>query len=325
MHHCKSRGFIPIVLEIDFSDRVSFKEYNTPKKPPMSNARLSSVQNFNVNNITVSEANPGFHPNTYRIFIGVEYPDGSTGPLIFSTDELYSFGVQQNMSFDVDPVTKEKRVTGYSMPLCLWNSDGPTQHQTDFINTIEDIVKFLKDYLLQDDVKEEINHYELEPSDLKKLSPIFWKREKGKIVEGKGPTLYPKLLCNKELKIYTLFGDVNGNELDPLDLIGKRFHTKACIKIESIFVGAHITLQIKVIEAEIKFIDQGRPRLLLQTPVVKEQLEIIPANNGVSNPLSGSGELSEDETTPAVDSEGFQQVPKPKPRAAAKRRLKVMT
>ena len=34
-----------------------------------------------------------------------------------------------------------------------------------------------------------IEKYDLEKADLKKLNPLYWKREQGKIVEGRGPTL----------------------------------------------------------------------------------------------------------------------------------------
>ena len=35
--------------------------------------------------------------------------------------------------------------------------------------------------------------YDLESADLKKLNPLYYKKEKGKVIDGSTPTLYPKL------------------------------------------------------------------------------------------------------------------------------------
>ena len=47
-----------------------------------------------------------------------------------------------------------------------------------------------------------------------------------------------------------------------MDLIGKFCYVKAAIKIESIFIGAKIALQVKVYEAEVRMIESGTKRLL---------------------------------------------------------------
>jgi hypothetical protein len=178
--------------------------------------------------MTVSDAQPGYVPNTYRIFLGCEYENGTTGPLLFLTEELFSFGIQENLSLEIDKETGQKRVTGYSMPLCLHDRDGATAAQEEFIHLIEGkIVPFLKDYLLQEEVRDQINRYELELSDLKKLTPLWRKREKGKIVEGRGPMLYPKLMTNRDLKIYSEFADEDGKMIDPKDLLGQKCRVQA--------------------------------------------------------------------------------------------------
>ena len=52
--------------------------------------------------------------------------------------------------------------------------------------------------------------YNLDFSDLKRFNPLYWKTEKGKIVEDRGPTLYAKCLYNKgEQKINTIFDITN--------------------------------------------------------------------------------------------------------------------
>jgi hypothetical protein len=82
----------------------------------MSTVQLSNVSNFDTERIIFSEAKETNIPGSYRITIGTRYPDNLVGPLIFSTDTVYSFGIQENKSMD-----KPVRTTGYSIPLCLWN------------------------------------------------------------------------------------------------------------------------------------------------------------------------------------------------------------
>jgi hypothetical protein len=115
-------------------------------------------------------------------------------------------------------------------------------------------------------------------NDLKKLNSLYYKREKGKIVEGTGPVLYPKVLQQKkkskdssssdQQSISTLFYDENGVDIDPMTLLEKHCYTTAAIKIESIFVGAKISIQVKVHEAEVSIIG-GAPKRLLSRKILE--------------------------------------------------------
>jgi hypothetical protein len=202
-----------------------------------------------------------------RIAISTVNDDGTIGELVLPTTELFSFGVSPNIAKDTG------KLNGYSLPLCLWNRDNPLPIEKAFSNKLEDIVERCKDHLLLDQTKEDTDKYDLDRSELKKLNNfIYWKREKGKIVDGTGPTLYPKLIeSKKNNKIITSFFDPSGNEIDPLALIGKYCYVKAAVKIESIFVGAKIALQIKVYEAEVRLIDGGVKRLL-KRPAADERM-----------------------------------------------------
>ena len=112
--------------------------------------------------------------------------------------------------------------------------------------------------------RDEIERYELEESDLKRFNPLYWKKEKGKIVEGMGPTLYAKLIYSKKSdKILTLFSDSHDNsDVDPMSLFGKYCFTEGAIKIESIFIGNKISLQVKLYEGVVRRLDQGMKKLL---------------------------------------------------------------
>lgn len=229
------------------------------------NTQLSNPETFDVNRVVFSKAIKGESAeggpkiNFYRIMVNTQNEDGSVGELIFPTSELFSFGVSANVAMDGSGA-----VNGHSLPLCLWNKDNPTPAEKAFSSKLEEVVERCKDHLLSPSTKAEIQKYDLDRSDLKKLNSfIHWKRDKGVVVEGTGPTLYPKLIESKKTgKVITSFFDAKGDELDPFSLIGKYCYVKAAIKIESIFIGAKINLQVKVYEAEVRLIEQGTKRLL---------------------------------------------------------------
>lgn len=255
----------------------------------MSTMRLSTIENFDTEKIIFSDAKETSIPGSYRITIGVQHKDASTGPLIFSTDNVYSFGVQENTSLD-----KPIRTTGYSIPICLWNRDGPTKYQENFISTIDKVSEYIKKYMLKTEVKKSVKKYDLVESDLRKFNPLWYKKEDGQIVEGRGPMLYPKLMCDKNLKIYTLFANQNGRDINPQSLIGQRFTCRVCIKIESIFVGSKISLQVKVLEVEVFQQGNQRQRLICREPEIDEDDDknsnTMENNSGLLQPFESNSE-----------------------------------
>jgi len=268
----------------------------------MSNVQLSNVSNFDVEKLIFSEAKETAIPGSYRITIGTQYPNKSVGPLIFSTDTVYSFGIQENKSLD-----KPVRTTGYSIPLCLWNQDGPTEYQKQFIDTLEKVSDYVKKYMLKPEVKKSVKKYDLVESDLRKFSPLWYKKEDGEIVQGKGPMLYPKLMCNKNLEIYTDIADQNGVSIDAMTLVNQKCRVRACIKIESIFVGSKISLQVKVLELEVQ--QQGNQRQRLICKQAPEANATVFERADVISPL-------EEETLVASDEESepeseTESVPEP--------------
>jgi len=112
-------------------------------------------------------------------------------------------------------------------------------------------------------------------SDLKKFNPLFWKMEKGKIVENKGPMLYSKVIWNKKKNsIQTIFVDEDTNEeVNPMELLNKPCYVTAAIKFESIFVGNKVSLQVKLFETVFK-IKETSVRGLLRPDAVKRSEEI---------------------------------------------------
>ena len=255
------------------------------------NTQLTSAFNYDVKNIRFRKPVDGSILNDTvkfkRIAIGTRNPDGTLGELIIPTLSVYSFGLSEN----VNPQTQ--KADGHSLSLCLYSKDNPSDEQKKWVETFNAIVEYIKQYLL--DHKDDIEKYELEPADLKKFNPLYYKKDKGKIVDGTGPTLYAKVMQNKKTdSITTPFCDENGRDIDPLSILGKRCYATAAIKFEGVFIGSRISLQIKVYEAKIKLIDSA-PRRFLQTmssvsEVVYEEKSAMASSSSSSSSSSSAQE-----------------------------------
>lgn len=237
------------------------------------NTQITPVMGYNINRMIFSEPLSGSIPESKpkiefkRINISTRNEDGSVGELVIPTPRLFSFGVSENTSQETG------KVNGYTFPICLWNKDCASEEEKAWTDLFDKIVDNCVDHLIEN--KEEIEMFELSRSDLTKtkggLNPLYWKKEKftenGKtvmrVVPGSGPTLYTKLIFSKKNdKFLSQFYDINDEPLNALDLMGKYCYTNAAIKIESIFIGSKISLQVKLYEAVVEPISTGMKRLL---------------------------------------------------------------
>lgn len=248
----------------------------------MSSIQLTDVNNFDTNNIVFSKPEvgniAGQKISFKRIRIAARYPDGNVGDLIIATPlNLHCFGLQESLDLG------SNAVNGYSLPICLWNKNGCTEDEKKFTDGFTSIVEHCKKYLLEH--KEDIEKYDLDASDLKKFNPLFWKMEKGKIVEGRGPMLYAKANYNKKAnKITTIFVNEDTNEeVEPFDLLNKVCTVTAALKIESIFIGNKISLQVKLFEVVFKIKDNTirgllRPNAIKRDMTVKNDSVVFPTD-----------------------------------------------
>jgi hypothetical protein len=224
-----------------------------------------------------------------RIAIGTRNPDGSLGELVIPTPRVYSYGLSPSTNMQTG------KVDGYTLSLCLYNRDSPSAEEKEWVETFDRIVDHIKKYLL--DNRDSFGKYELEASDLKKLSPLYYKKDKGKIVEGAGPVLYAKVMQNKKNDtISTPFSNEKGIDIDPMTLMNKPCYATAAIKIESIFIGAKISLQVKVYEAEVKMIDNA-PRRLLRRPAASDDvvMDVSSSHSSHSNQSNHSSHSNDDD------------------------------
>ena len=225
------------------------------------NTQLTNIsKKFDTKTLRFGKPRDGSIPNSTVVFkripIGVLNSDGSLGELVIPTTEsLYSFGLSPNTNMQTG------KTDGYTLSLCLWNKDAPTDEQKKWVENFTILIESIKDYLIEH--RDDFGKYELEAADLKNFNPLYYKKEKGKRVEGAGPVLYPKVLQNKKNDIITTpFCNERGEDIDPMTLLSKACKATAAIKIESVFIGAKISLQVKVYEAQVKMFDNTVKRLL---------------------------------------------------------------
>lgn len=218
----------------------------------VSNMLFGKARDFSIPNST-----GGAGVSFKRVQIGTRNPDGSTGELMLqTTSRLFSFGVSPNVNMTTG------KTDGYTLALCLTNMDSPSIEEKQWVDTFNKICEHASDYILGH--RDEVGKYELERADLKKFNPIYMKKEKGKVVEGASPILYAKLLQDKkDKKISTIFYDKYGRPIDAMTLLNKQCYVNnGLIKIEGIFIGSKVSLQVKLYEAEIELKEQGMKRLL---------------------------------------------------------------
>lgn len=262
--------------------------------------QLSVASNYDVSRMRFSKPITGSIPDSkpaisfQRINILTQNEDGTVGDLVFPVGPCFSFGISENTSMET------KLPNGWTLPICLYNKDGPSLEEKQWVETFNNVVEHCKKHLLKN--KEEIGKYDLESSDLKKFNPLYYRRDKankGKIIDD-SVTLYAKLIQSKKLdKITTMFSDFDGNIIeDPKSLIGKYCTVRAAVKIESIFVGNKISLQVKLYECEVKLLQSGMPRLLSKSTPVPKVLIQKASKTEDDDDFGDSGSINGDDDAP---------------------------
>ena len=279
------------------------------------NTQLITASSYDTSRMIFSDPVEGNIPDskpaiTYkRINISTTNDDGTVGELVIPTERLYSYGVSENVNMNT------QKVDGYVLPLVLYDRDGATEEQRAFVQCFTNIVDKCKEYLLEN--KEELGQYELEPNDLKKLNPIYYKKDKGKIVEGAAPTLYAKLIVKKDKKdgnkiISVFYDEETGDQVNPIELLGKACYSRAAIKFESIFIGNKISLQVKLYEAEVKVVSSGTKRLLSNRPKADTRVSVQTESRPIPLPLQtdndGDSIIDEDDDIPVEET--IKEIPK---------------
>ncbi len=251
----------------------------------------------------------------FRVNVKTKNADGKTqGDLIFRFERSLCLKISDTFGKD-----------NLSALLMLWdNQVGPTPRQLKTKEVLEQVAEKCKEWLLVPENKKSIKKT-YKNGDLDKLNPIRLKEDdEGNINPNDSPMLALRLLQFKDrtdkngkfvpAKIATAFyheteRDANGQqkELNPADFINKRFYATFAVKIEDIFIGKDISLQIKLLEAVVKPFDEGPRRLLSDVMETVEDDENFDVREHT--------EIQEDEipTTETVleasDNEGEEETP----------------
>lgn len=228
----------------------------------MSN-KFVNPTNFDINKISFSNPETVQIPNSKvcfkRIRFSYEYPDNDLGDLIISSPpSLKCWGMKE----DRDRITD--KLTGYTLVINLSSKSSISDEEQSFIDCLESICNQSKNHLVEN--RSSIERYDLEKGDLKKLSPIYYPMEKGEKIPGKVPKLYAKcMFSKKDNLILTNFIDLNKMAtIDPcltidredssclLERKGFSYDVQFAIKVESIYIGNCISLQLKLTEVGFK-------------------------------------------------------------------------
>jgi hypothetical protein len=211
-----------------------------------------------------------------KVYIQVDNDaNNQSSDLIINTPQhLMSFGIQEKKD------KQTQQVISYQVPLILWNKKGATQDEKQFTNTLMAVGQQCQDFIH--------DHYDVNPD---KLNLLSWRsQENGQ----EYPMLYVKLITNRKTnRIMTLFINEDTNEeIDPHDLINKRCLMTAAIKIENLYVGDNISLQIKLYEVLVKFIDRRKRNVYQPVSLLRPHADIQKKKTVVEPPPASTNMYS---------------------------------
>jgi hypothetical protein len=272
-----------------------------------ANTQPTSIEDFDVNNLVFDEPIFGQIPNQpikyHTINIGYRNPDKTVGELVFELKDYSSFGITENRD------AKTEELQGYSVGISFGEyNQKPAEYDLKAVEVLDAVVESSKDHLLKPEVYKACKLKELYRTDLRNIAPHAQKKDKvtEEIIEDSLFSIYPKLMWTKEKeyidektgdkkivpsKFKTELWDDDeaqlGNrvDLDPLDCIGKRCRIRAFVKVDRIFVGSKIKLQLKLYAAGLSIQKQEQksgykslfrfnaPRQI-ETQIINEEPEV---------------------------------------------------
>jgi hypothetical protein len=261
----------------------------------MTTPEVTFMNNFDTSSIILQKPKDKIISPTIQyksIGISKRYSNGRIGDLLIATPPLFSYGVDEDKSFDEVKDGESAKIKGYKLSMNLYDRYEPTDEQLQWVDKFNEMCTEMCNQILN--MKDSIGQCDLEMRDFLKygriFNPIFYKRDKitKKVVDGAQPQLYIKLsgFFDKEHGNYVshtdFYDDVTGNALDFMDVFQQKCMIRGIIKVDYIYVANNsIKLQLRLYEAGVTLQNNNRSRLL-------QPLEVqIP--NTFSGSRSGSG------------------------------------
>ena len=144
------------------------------------------------------------------------------------------------------------------------------------IDIFEQILRAIKVHLKKEETKEALSQFQLD-AHVDMMDIFYRKKEKGQLVSGVLPTLYPKLQTKFEKtkrdgppEIITEFRNVNDELINPNDQLGVRCRASGNIMIDNIYVASEKkpSIQLKLDEVIITEQFKRVSRLRLPTKFI---------------------------------------------------------
>ena len=197
-----------------------------------------------------------------RIYPKYRYPNGQVDKVYIQTPELFSWGIQENKNQD--------NISNYTFSFVMYDRNaGVSIEQQNMIDIFEQILEKIKTHLKKAETKEALNQFQLD-AHVDMMDIFYRKKDKGQLVGGMSPTLYPKLQTKfGNLEITTEFRDINDESINSYDLLGVRCLAAGNIVIDNIFIASEKKplIQLKLEEAIITH--QFKKVSRLRLPIVK--------------------------------------------------------
>ena len=197
-----------------------------------------------------------------KIYPKYRYPNGQIDKVYIQTPELFSWGIQENKNQD--------NITNYTFSFVMYDrNEEASKEQQNTIDIFDQILEKIKTHLKKAETKEALNQFQLE-AHVDMMDIFYRKKDKGQLVSGVPPTLYPKLQTKfANLEITTEFRDINDESINSYDLLGVRCLAAGNIVIDNIFITSEKKplIQLKLEEAIITH--QFKKVSRLRLPIVK--------------------------------------------------------
>ena len=197
-----------------------------------------------------------------RIYPKYRYPNGKIDKVYIQTPELFSWGIHENKN--------QEDVSNYTFSFVMHDrNEEASKEQQNMINIFEQILERIKIHLKKAETKEDLNQFQLD-SHVDMMDIFYRKKDKGQLVSGVPPTLYPKLQTkfgkNRCIEITTDFRSINDEVINPYDILGVRCMAAGNIVIDNIFIVSEKKPIIQLKLDEVIITDQFKRMSRLRLP-----------------------------------------------------------
>ena len=197
-----------------------------------------------------------------RIYPKYRYPNGKIDKVYIQTPELFSWGIHENKN--------QEDVSNYTFSFVMHDrNEEASEEQQNMINIFEQILERIKIHLKKAETKEDLNQFQLD-SHVDMMDIFYRKKDKGQLVSGASPILYPKLQTkfgkNRCIEITTDFRSINDEVINPYDILGVRCMAAGNIVLDNIFIVSEKKPIIQLKLDEVIITDQFKRMSRLRLP-----------------------------------------------------------